>query len=440
MAHETGGRYRKRAPIKTVRRRPGVEMKPSSDKVVTMRVLTLALTAGPTAVAVGGTNTAAPGGEMGADVFLLFLYVSLALVVSFLCSVAEAVLLSVTPSYIEGLKETRPQRATLLKRLKQDRVDQALAAILTLNTVAHTVGAIGAGAKATVIFGSSWFGLFSAAMTLMILFLSEIIPKTIGAVYWAKLAGPVAFFVQLLIVGLYPIVRISEGLTIWIAKGRNVQVFSRDEFIAMARMGEFTGHLQEGESRIIRNLFRFETLRITDIMTPRTVISALAQDMTIAEALRSVTKTPFSRLPLYKRNLDDITGFVLKNDVLLFNAQGRGEEALATLRRDMLAVPVSVSLSVLLENFLKNRHHIAIVVDEHGGTMGLVTLEDLIETMTGMEIMDETDNVEDMRALARKRWLERAKALGIAVETMQPVGCESADAAENTQRDRWSGQ
>jgi CBS domain containing-hemolysin-like protein len=355
-------------------------------------------------------------GDMNADAVLLIGYVLLALGFSFLCSVAEAVLLSVTPSYIEGLKEKRPERAALLKRLKQDKVDQALAAILTLNTIAHTVGAIGAGAKATVIFGSSWFGLFSAGMTLMILFLSEIVPKTIGAVYWSKLTGPTVFFVYMLIVVLYPIVWISERLTRLIARGKNLHVFSREEFIAMARVGEHTGHIQKKESRIIRNLFRFEALKITDIMTPRTVISAFPEDMSIMEALKHVTQTPFSRLPLYRTDLDDITGFVLKEDVLIFNAQGRGDEKLKALRRDILAVPESISLSTLLEHLLKNRQHIALVVDEYGGTKGLVTLEDLIETLTGMEIMDETDNVEDMRALARKQWVERAKALGVNVE------------------------
>jgi CBS domain containing-hemolysin-like protein len=353
---------------------------------------------------------------MNADAVLLIAYVSLALGFSFLCSVAEAVLLSVTPTYIEGLKEKRPERAALLKRLKQDKVDQALAAILTLNTIAHTVGAIGAGAKAAVVFGSSLFGLFSAAMTLMILFLSEIVPKTIGAVHWSKLAGPTAFFVYMLIVVLYPIVWISEKLTRLIARGKKLHVFSREEFIAMSRLGELTGHIQKKESRIIRNLFRFESLNITDIMTPRTVISAFPEDMPIMEALKHVTQTPFSRLPLYRTNRDNITGFVLKDDILIFNAQGRGGETLKSLRRYILVVPESISLLTLFESLLKNHQHIAIVVDEYGGTKGLVTLEDLIETLIGMEIMDETDTVEDMRALARKQWVARAKALGVEVE------------------------
>ncbi len=366
------------------------------------------------AVAGGPEETSASIIEnTSADVVLLITYVSLALGVSFLCSVAEAVLLSVTPSYIEGLKERLPSLAAKLKRLKQDNLEQSLAAILTLNTIANTLGAIGAGAKATVVFGNVWFGLFSAVMTLMILFVSEIVPKTIGALYWSRLVRPIAFFVNSMIIILYPIVRIADMLTRVISCGRPVHIFSREEFIAMARVGEQTGYIHGDESRIIRNLFRFTSLTIADIMTPRTVISAISEDMTISETLDLVTKTPFSRLPLYRNNMDDITGFILKDDVLISNAQGRHDEKVKTLKRDIIVVSELISLPILLENFLQHRQHIAVVVDEYGGTSGLVTLEDLVETLMGMEITDETDTVVDMRKLARRRWAERARTLGI---------------------------
>jgi len=185
------------------------------------------------------------------------------------------------------------------------------------------------------------------------------------------------------------------------------------EFLAMARVGEQTGGIQGRESRIIRNLFRFEAIKVADIMTPRTVISALPEDMTIKDALKHVTQSPFSRLPIYRTSFDDITGFVLKDDVLIFSTQQRCDDKLKSLKRKIIAVPESVLLSTLLELFLKDRQHIAIVVNEYGGTKGVVTLEDLVETLMGMEIMDETDNDEDMRALARKQWAERATALGI---------------------------
>ena len=368
--------------------------------------------------------------DMNADGLLLIIYVLLALVFSFLCSVAESVLLSITPSFIEGQKERRPKHAALLKRLRQDKVDQSLAAILTLNTIAHTVGAIGAGAKATVVFGSAWFGLFSAVMTLLILFLSEIVPKTIGVVYWSKLVGPVSIFVNTLIVVLYPIVWISERLTKFISHGKDIHIFSRDEFIAMAQVGVETGHIRDKESRIIRNIFRFESLKVDDIMTPRTVISALPEDMKIIDSLKQVTQIPFSRLPLYATHLDNITGFVLKEDILINAAQKQGDQKLNTLKREILTVPDSVSLTVLLEQFLKDRQHIAIVVNEHGGTDGLVTLEDLIETIMGMEIMDETDDVEDMRALARKQWKERAKGMGLDADIFDQRKAEQANSAD----------
>jgi len=373
--------------------------------------------------------------DMHYGLTLLGAYVFLALFFSFLCSVAEAVLLSITPSFIEDQKEKHPRRAALLKALKQDNVDRSLAAILTLNTIAHTVGAIGAGAQATVVFGSAWFGVFSAVMTLMILFLSEVLPKTLGAVYWSKLAGPTAYYVKGLIIVLYPIVRLSEKFTKLFSRGQAVHVFSRDEFVAMARVGEQAGQIAGTEAMMIRNLFRFGSIEVTDIMTPRIVISALPEDITIAEGLASIEQKPFSRLPLYQDDIDDVTGFVLKDDVLLRIAQGRGHEPLASLKRAMLIVPETVSLSRLLETLLKDRHHIALVVDEYGGTAGLVTLEDLVETLTGMEITDEKDAVVDMRALARRQWKERARVMGLDVDRLQQENTKPASASDPERRE-----
>ena len=349
------------------------------------------------------------------DVILLAAYVLLALVFSFLCSVAEAVLLSITPSFIAGLQEDRPKLAALLKRLKQDNVDQSLAAILTLNTIAHTVGAIGSGAKATAVFGSAWFGLFSAVMTLMILFLSEIIPKTLGAVYWRRLAGLTAHFVRGLILALYPLIWLSEGLTRLIARRKGLHVFSREEFVAMAGIGEQAGEINPHESRIIRNLFRLGKLTAKDIMTPRTVIVALKADSTVAEAMESEPENVFSRLPLYHTDLDDISGFVLRDDLLLALAQDKNGLKLESLKREILTVSGDMPLSALLEFFLDKRQHIALVVGEYGGTKGLVTLEDAVETLLGLEIVDELDPVEDMQVLARQQWARRARSLGLDI-------------------------
>ena len=369
-----------------------------------------ALAAGPAPT--GDTEAAATS----SDVVLLVLYVLLALVFSFLCSVAEAVLLSITPSYVAGLQASSPKLAARLKKLKQDNVDRSLAAILTLNTIAHTVGAIGSGAKATVVFGSAWFGAFSAVMTLMILFLSEIIPKTLGAVYWRRLAAPTALFVQGLIYVLYPLIIVSELLTRLIARGKSVHAFSREEFVAMAGIGEEAGHLDAGESRIIRNLFLMDSLKAPDVMTPRTVIVALQQDLVVAEAMETKGAVRFSRLPVYGSDVDDITGLVLKDALLLCQAEGKGDTGLTALKRDILAVPATMPLSDLLDLFLERRQHIAVVTDEYGGTAGVVTLEDVVETLLGAEIVDEADRTEDMQALARKLWAQRAKALGLEVE------------------------
>jgi CBS domain containing-hemolysin-like protein len=181
----------------------------------------------------------------------------------------------------------------------------------------------------------------------------------------------------------------------------------------MARIGEQSGHIDDNEARIIKNLFRLGSINVTDIMTPRTVITALSEDKSVADASEYVAKIPFSRIPIYEEDIDNITGFVLRDDVLLRDNQERGNEVLKTLRREILTVPESVVLTGLLENFLKKRQHIAIVVDEYGGTTGLVTLEDLVETLMGLEIVDEMDTDVDMRVLARKKWEERARALGI---------------------------
>ena len=360
------------------------------------------------------------------DVTLLISYVVLALFFSFLCSIAEAVLLSITPSYIENLQEKQPKHAALLRKLKQDNIDSSLAAILTVNTIAHTVGAIGAGAKATVVFGSTWFGLFSAVMTLLILFVSEIIPKTLGAVYWRNLTRPTAAYVNFLIVAMYPLIKVSAVLTKMIARGQTVHVFSRDEFIAMASMGKQTGQINERESRIIRNLLRLDVLQADDVMTPRIVVSALNEAMTVNDALNLKPRVKFSRLPIYANNIDNVTGFVLREDLLHAKSQGQGQRTLDTFKREILAVPPTAKLLAMLELFLDRRQHIALVVGEYGDTHGIVTLEDVMETLLGMEIVDEGDNVVDMQIMARQLWKTRAETLGMEVDLPQP------DSAQDT--------
>lgn len=347
------------------------------------------------------------------DVTLLVLYVLLALLFSFMCSVAEATLLSITPSYIAGLKVTQPRKAQRLRQLKEERIDQSLAAILTVNTIAHTVGAIGAGAKATVVFGDVWFGVFSTVMTLLILFLSEIVPKTLGAVYWRQLTGVTAGYVATLVWATYPLVLVSQWLTRWIARGERHGEFNREEFVAMAGIGKEQGHIDERESKIIRNLFLFRSVPASAIMTPKIVMSALPKDMTVEMALAATDKMPFSRLPIFASGTESVSGFVLREDLLVAHGEGRNQARLSDFRRDITAVLDSTPLSKLLETLLEQRQHIAVVVGEYGETKGLVTLEDVVETLLGIEILDEGDTVEDMQHLARQLWAKRAKRMGI---------------------------
>ena len=349
---------------------------------------------------------------MNADVVLLITFVLLALFFSFLCSVAEAVLLSITPSYIEEQKEKKPKLAALLKRLKQDNVDRSLAAILTLNTIAHTVGAIMAGAKATVVFGSAWFGLFSAIMTLLILFLSEIVPKTIGALYWSKLAGPTAFFVHSLVVALYPIVRISESLTKFISHGKDIHIFSRTEFFAMARIGEQTGHLSDNESLIITNLFQFGSLRVSEVMVPRPRVVPLDLEQSREQILNIVLDSQYSRFPVYRGEIDNVVGFIHGKD-LLRQAVKTPDFDLESLLRAPMFVPESKKINELLREMQHSHIHMAMVVDEYGSLSGIVTTEDLLEELVG-EIEDEHDLGEPKR-------IQRLPEGGYLVDGLLPI-------------------
>ena len=362
-------------------------------------------------------DTLSTSTSIRSDAFLLLLYVLIALLFSFMCSIAEATLLSITPSYIAGLKETNPKKAAQLQRLKVDNIDQSLAAILTVNTIAHTLGAIGAGSKATAVFGDAWFGVFSAVMTLLILFLTEIVPKTLGAVYWRQLAGFSTIYVNVLIKSMYPLIVVSEKLTKLISGGKKLHDFSRDEFVAMAGIGKEQGMINDRESKIIRNLFLFKSVEASTVMTPRIVVSAVQKDLTVEEALADPAKVHFSRLPIYGADLDSVVGFVLREDLLVAKGHGQGNRPLSDFRRDIIAVIASTPLSRLMETLLEQRQHIALVVGEYGETKGLVTLEDVVETLLGIEILDEGDKVDDMQKLARQLWAKRAERMGIHLES-----------------------
>lgn len=280
-----------------------------------------------------------------------------------------------------------------------------------MNTIAHTVGAGGAGAEAAAYFGERWVGVAMAVLTLLILFLSEIVPKTLGAVYWRSLAGPTATFVRVLIKVLYPLIWVSELLTKLITRKRPVHSFSRAEFAALADVGVERGQIEADESRIVRNLLHFRELQAKAVMTPRTVVFALHQDLTIEQALAQHPDPSFSRIPIYGKNIDDTQGLVLKVDLMREKLAGRGSLPLREIKRPIEATIETISLEKVFERFLADQVHLMLVLDEFGGLAGLVTLEDVFETMIGIEIVDETDKIENLQKLARQKWEERRRRM-----------------------------
>jgi CBS domain containing-hemolysin-like protein len=336
---------------------------------------------------------------------------ALALGVSFLCSIMEAVLLSVSPSFV-ARQEQEGHRLGARLRMFKDNVDQPLAAILSLNTIAHTVGAAGAGAQAAAVFGDSYIGVISAILTFLILVVSEIIPKTLGAAYWRQLTPWVVRILRVTIWSMYPLVKLADSLTRWLTKGKEKTKVNRQEFIALAKLGAKEGAFHKYESRILNNLFCFRDVRCRDIMTPRTVLFALSENLLVDETLSLNTHLPFSRIPVYRESIDQVSGFVLKSEIL-HAGRTKGATLLSEMRRPIFVVSESLPLHHLFKQLMDKKAHIALVVDEYGGTQGVVTMEDFLETLLGLEIVDEVDTIEDMQAMARDQWRKRALKLGL---------------------------
>lgn len=358
---------------------------------------------------------------------LLIIFALVSIIFSFLCSIWEAVLLSIPPSYVRIKQQENTVVGDLLDEFKRD-IDRPLSAILSLNTIAHTAGAIGVGAVAgqtfgdenLVIFGietfppEAWLG---AAMTLAILILSEIIPKTLGATYWRRLAPFTVRSLKILTTILLPLVWMSQSITRLLKKDTQGSIFSRADFTAMAEIGAQEGVFQENESRILRNLMRFETITVEDVMTPRTVVVAAPARLSVGEFYEKHKDTPFSRIPVYSETRDQITGFILRHDVYKHMLEEKDPTLpLTELRRDLVLVQEETPLHDAFELMLQNREHIAAVVDKFGGLAGVITMEDAVETLLGMEIVDEIDDEVDMQQLARQKWRDRAKRMGLPVD------------------------
>lgn len=346
------------------------------------------------------------------NVALLVFFMGLAIVVSFVCSVSEAALLSMTPSYVATLEPDNPKAYALLKSIKIQNLDRSIASILTLNTVAHTVGAMGAGAQAIIVFGSAWVGVFSAVFTIVILIGTEIIPKTLGTAYWRNLALPVAHYVRTINWLLTPIIYCTERITKMLTRGKSAHSFSRHEFLALAQQGEQSGQMNAMEARIIKNLLALSDIAVEDIITPRAVVAAFARNVKVRELVDVGARLNFSRYPIFDDDLDNITGFVLKSDILTAQIDSNLDAPLSDFQRPITFVFAKMRLFDLLDLMLKNRTHIAVAVGEYGEMKGLVSLEDVIEALLGLEIVDEVDRVEDMQSLARELLNVRMQKIG----------------------------
>ncbi|MDN3378552.1 MULTISPECIES: hemolysin family protein [unclassified Pseudoalteromonas] len=340
---------------------------------------------------------------------LLIVYMLAAIVISFLCSIMEAVLLSITPSYVALLRKQKPKLAKRVEALKQN-IDQPLAAILTLNTIAHTAGAAGVGAQAAVVFSDAAVGIASAIMTLLVLVLSEIIPKTLGANHWRALTPIVAKGLIYLVVVLKPFVWFADKLTNLLGRNYDEAFYIRQEIEAMADIGSESGALHQEESEIIRSLLHFRHAKLESIMTPRTVLFKVHKDITVNQYLAEHGSSSFSRVLVYDKNGDDIIGFVHKNDIMLAYHRIGEEYKISKLVKPIYTVPETLYVPTLFHTLLAERTHICLVIDEYGEVQGIATLEDMIEALMGLDIIDEHDQSANMQMVAKQRWRQRLAA------------------------------
>jgi len=338
---------------------------------------------------------------------LLVTYLAIAIGISFLCSVLEAVLLSITPSYIEKTLVDRPRAGRLLTTVKE-RLDESLSSILILNTFAHTMGAAGVGSQAIRIYGEKWETLIAVLLTLAILYFSEIIPKTLGATYWRKLAIPAAFMIKWLVRLVYPLVWLSTRLTKLFSKNRSNEI-TREEIIALASLGHKDGTLFQQENEYLSNILRLREIRTEQILTPRTVVHMFDESISVTEALNDHRTREFTRIPIYRDTPDNITGKIIKHDLFEAERNGNGAAPIRDYAKKIYRVSEKLPVQKLLDLFIKQRAHLFLVEDEFGQTAGIVTLEDVIETLLGREIVDESDTIEDMQELARTKYRERLR-------------------------------
>ncbi len=343
---------------------------------------------------------------------VILLYLVGALALSFLCSVLEAVLLSTPVSFISMKESQGVKTASLLMKYKTN-VDRPVAAILTLNTVAHTIGAAGVGSESVKVFGEAYFGIISAVLTLLILVLSEIIPKTVGASYWRTLAIPSTKVIRFLIVITYPLVWLSELLTRCFAPKIQPLTVSREEVAAMVNVGEDEGVFDPAESSMIQNFLKIVNVSARDIMTPFVVVASVEKSTTLPEFYANGALSSFSRIPVYDSRRENVVGYVRRSTVLEMLAQDKADGSVADIMRPVLYFSETDTVSDIWEKMLREKEHISVIRDEYGCMRGIVTMEDVIESMLGVEIVDECDTTEDLQAFARRKFSPRVKTASV---------------------------
>jgi CBS domain containing-hemolysin-like protein len=337
---------------------------------------------------------------------LLLAYLFLALFVSFLCSIAESVLLSVPHSYLIVEQNKGQQWAASFIALKEN-IDKPLSAILSLNTIAHTIGAAGVGIQSVKVFGEASFGVITAILTILILIITEIIPKTIGARYARKLSSISFYTIKIMILLTYPLVIMSAFITRLISNNKEKQSTSREEIAALASIGTDEGLFSDKENKIIQNILKLKNIKVTEIMTPRVVVAVADENLKLKEFLKNKHYLNYSRIPVFSEKDENITGYVFRQQVFENLAENKQSLTLKDIKREILVFPETMMLYVLWEKLLEKKEHIALIIDEYGGLDGIVTMEDVIETLLGLEIVDEKDTITDMRKFARERWKSR---------------------------------
>lgn len=340
---------------------------------------------------------------------LLILYFSLAVGISFLCSVLEAVLLSVNMSYIAVLEKERPTVGKLL-RLHKEHIHKSIASILILNTIAHTIGAAAVGAQASILFGNDAVVIISIIMTFAILFLSEIIPKTIGAVYWKQLAPVSAHFIRFFIWITYPVILSTLFITDKISRGKgDSNTLTKEELLESMLMSEDDGVIDEKESDVIENILNLDNIKVSEVLTPRSVVFALEESRSIQEVIDSEPNIfKFSRIPIFRDSIEEVTGIVLTKK-LFEQALKDGSVSVGSIKKDIFSLNENIPVSKALDMFITKKEHMFLVMDNYDQTDGIITLEDCVETILGVEIVDESDTTADMRELAKHKMKAKRK-------------------------------